>query len=146
MDNKIVAGLIAKGLREGFTTPNQPNAAKILLPQFRTTGMPKEMAELADETATLLGEAIAGLIEAEGGVEMIAKEDIAQQREEARRIEQDDSARRVIPIYCRCDKTRSKPLAIITVTDSPSIVVNGKNMIGSLAKLSPECPHERIVR
>lgn len=141
----MIVGLIAKGLREGFTTPGKPNAAKILLPQFRTTGMPKEMAELADETATLLGEAIAGLIESEG-VEMIAKEEIAQLREAARTIEHDDSARRVIPIYCRCDKARSQPLAIITVTDSPAIVIDGKQMIGSLAKLSPECPHERMVR
>ena len=146
MDNKGIAGLIAKGLREGLTRPGQPNAAKILLPQFRTAGMPKEMAELADETATLLGEAIAGLIETEGGVEMIAKEDIAQLREESRSIEQDDSARRVIPIHCRCDRTRSRPLAILTVTDSPAIVVDGKQLIGNLAALSPECPHERVVR
>lgn len=146
MDNKIIASLIAKGLREGFTTPGKPNAAKILLPQFRTAGMPKEMAELADETATLLGEAIADLIEAEGGVEMIAKEEIAQLREQARSIEQDDSARRVIPIYCRCDKTRSRPLAVITVTGSPAIIVDGKQLVGSLSKLSPECPHERIAR
>lgn len=142
----MVASLIAKGLREGLATPSQPNAAKILLPQFRTAGMPKEMAELADETATLLGEAIAGLLETEGGIEMIAKEDIAQLREDARTIEHDDSARRVIPIHCRCDKTRSQPIAIITVTDSPTIVIDGKQLIGSLSKLSPECPHERIVR
>lgn len=142
----MVAGLIAKGLREGLTTPGQPNAAKILLPQFRTTGMPKEMAELADETATLLGEAIAGLIEAEGEVEMIAREDLAELRERARSIEHDDSSKRVIPIYCRCDKTRSQPLAIITVTDSPHIVIDGNQMIANLSKLSPECPHERIAR
>lgn len=137
--------MIAKGLREGLTRPGQPNAAKILLPQFRTAGMPKEMAELADETANLLGEAIASLIETEGGVEMIAKEDIAQLREEARSVEQ-DSARRVVPIHCRCDKARSQPLAILTVTDSPTIVVDGKQLIGNLAALSPECPHERTVR
>lgn len=145
MDSKRIAGLIAKGLREGLTRPGQPNAAKILLPQFRTAGMPKEMAELADETANLLGEAIASLIETEGGVEMIAKEDIAQLREEARSVEQ-DSARRVVPIHCRCDKARSQPLAILTVTDSPTIVVDGKQLIGNLAALSPECPHERTVR
>lgn len=142
----MVAGLIAKGLREGLETPGKPNAAKILLPQFRTVGMPKEMAELADETATLLGEAIVGLIEAEGGVEMIAREDAAQLREGARSAERDDSDRRVIPIYCRCDKTRSRPLAVITVTGSPAIIIDGKQMIGNLSKLSPECPHERIVR
>ena len=141
----MVASLIAKGLREGLVTPGQPNGAKILLPQFRTAGMPKEMADLADETATLLGEAIAGLIEAEGGVEMVAKEEIAQLREDARSIEQDDSARRVIPIHCRCDKARSHPLAVITVSGSPAIVIDGKQLIGNLAKLSPECPHERIV-
>ena len=141
----MVAGLIAKGLREGLATPGKSNAAKILLPQFRTVGMPKEMAELADETATLLGEAIASLIEAEGGVEMIAKEEIAQLREDARSIEQDSSARRVIPIHCRCDSDRSRPLAVITVTGSPAIVIDGKQLIGNLTKLSPECPHERIV-
>ena len=145
MDNKRVAGLIAKGLREGLSRPGRPNDAKILLPQFRTAGMPTELAELADETATLLGEAIAGLIETEGGVEMIAKEDIAQLREEARSIDH-DSARRVVPIHCRCDRTRSRPLAILTVTDSPAIVVDGKQLIGSLAALSSECPHERTVR
>ena len=145
MDNKRVAGLIAKGLREGLSRPGEPNAAKILLPQFRTAGMPKEMADLADETATLLGEAIAGLIETEGEVEMIAKDDIAQLRAAARTVEH-DSPRRIIPIHCRCDKTSSRPLAIITVTDSPSIVVDGKQLIGSLSALSPECPHERIVR
>ena len=145
MDNKRIAGLIAKGLREGLTRPGQPNAARILLPQFRTVGMPKEMAELADETATLLGEAIAGLIETEGEVEMIAKDDIAQLREEARSIEQ-DSGRRVVPIHCRCDRTRSRPLAILTVGVSPTIVVDGKQLIGNLAALSPECPHERVVR
>lgn len=137
--------MIAKGLREGLTRPGQPNAARILLPQFRTVGMPKEMAELADETATLLGEAIAGLIETEGEVEMIAKDDIAQLREEARSIEQ-DSGRRVVPIHCRCDRTRSRPLAILTVGVSPTIVVDGKQLIGNLAALSPECPHERVVR
>lgn len=137
--------MIAKGLREGLTRPGQPNAPKILLPQFRTVGMPKEMAELADETATLLGEAIAGLIESEGGVEMIAKEDIAQLREEARSIE-GDPTRRVIPIHCRCDTARSRPLAILTVTNSPAIVVDGKQLIGNLAALSPECPHERLPR
>ena len=143
MDNKRIAQLIAKGLREGLTQPGQPNGAKIFLPQFRTAGMPKEMAELADETATLLGEAIAGLIETEGEVEMVAKEDIAQLREQALT---DDSDRRVVPVYCRCDTTRSRPLAIFTVTDSPSIVIDGKQLIGSLAELSPECPHGRAVR
>ncbi len=125
--------------------PGQPNAAKILLPQFRTAGMPKEMADLADETANLLGEAIAGLIETEGEVEMIAKDDVARLRQEARSIEH-DSARRVVPIHCRCDKARSSPLAILTVTDSPVVVVDGKQLIANLGVLSPECPHERTVR
>jgi hypothetical protein len=141
--DKRIAGLIAKGLREGLSRPGQPDAARILLPQFRTAGMPKEMAELADETATLLGEAIAGLIETEGGVEMIAKNDIAQLREEANSA---DSARRVVPIHCRCDVNRSRPLAILTVTDAPAIIIDGGQLIGNLAALSPECPHERIAR
>ena len=137
--------MIAKGLRDGLSRAGDPNAAKILLPQFRTVGMPKEMAELADETATLLGEAIADLIETEGEIEMIAKDDIARLREDARSVD-NDSARRIVPIHCRCDKTRSQPLAILTVTDAPAIVIDGKQLIGNLAALSPECPHERVSR
>ena len=140
MDSKGIAGLIAKGLREGLVRPGQSDGTQILLPQFRTAGMPKEMVELADETATLLGEAIAGLIEAEGGVEMIAKDEVAELREQARAIEH-DSAKRVVPVHCRCDKNRSRPLAVFTVTDSPAVVIDGKQLIGSLSKLSPECPH-----
>lgn len=142
MTNKRVAELIAKGLRDGLSRPDDPDAAKIFLPQFRTTGMPKEMAELANQTATLLGEAIANLIETEGEVEMVAKDDVAQLREEARAIE-NDSAKRIVPVHCRCDKARSRPLAILTVTNSPVVVIDGKQLIGSLAELSPECPHER---
>ncbi len=138
MDSKGIADLIAKGLREGLARPGQSNA--ILLPQFRTAGMPKEMVELAAETATLLGEAIASLIETEGGVEMIAKEEVAELRERARVVEH-DSAKRVVPVHCRCDKSRSRPLAVLTVTDSPAVVIDGKQLIGSLSKLSPECPH-----
>lgn len=123
--------------------PGEPNSAQILLPQFRTAGMPQEMVELASETATLLGEAIAGLIETEGEVEMIAKDEIAQLREQARVVEH-DSAKRVVPIHCRCDVRRANPLAVITVTDSPTVVIDGKQLIGHLAKLSPECPHEVI--
>ena len=143
MDNKKIAKLIAKGLREGLTQPGQQGDARIFLPQFRTAGMPKEMVDLADETATLLGEAIAGLIEAEGGVVMIAKDEIAQLREQAAT---DDSTRRVVPVYCRCDQSSSRPLAVFTVTDSPSIVIDGKQLIGSLSELSPECPHGRVAR
>lgn len=98
------------------------------------------MVELAAETATLLGEAIASLIETEGGVEMIAKDEIAELREQARAIEH-DSPKRVVPVHCRCDKGRTRPLAVLTVTNSPAVVIDGKQLIGSLSKLSPECPH-----
>lgn len=101
------------------------------------------MVDLANETATLLGEAIAALIESEGEVEMIAKDEAAELRERALT---DSSSRRVVPIYCRCDKSRSRPLAVLTVTDLPFIVVDGKQLIGNLVELSPECPHERIIR
>lgn len=143
MDSNGIAQLIAKGLREGLAQPGQQDGPRIFLPQFRTAGMPKEMADLANETATLLGEAIAALIESEGEVEMIAKDEVAELREQAL---VDNSSRRVVPIYCRCDKSRSQPLAVLTVTDSPFIIVDGKQLIGNLAELSPECPHERMVR
>ena len=142
MTNKSVADLITRGLREGLTHPGRDGGqgVPILLSQFRTAGMPKEMAELADETAVLLGEAIVHLIETQGGVEMIAKDELAQMREQAL----EPGSVRVVSVHCQCDKTRDNPLALLTVTNSPAVVVDGEQLINGLTSRSPKCPHGRV--
>lgn len=142
MTNKVLADLITRGLREGLTHPGREGGQgiPILLPQFRTGGMPKEMVELADETATLLGEAIVNLIETEAGVELIPQGEAEQLREQA--LERGST--RVVSIHCRCDRERANPLAILTVTNSPAVVVDGEQLINGLTSRSPKCPHGRV--
>jgi hypothetical protein len=141
MPNEKIAQLISTGLRDGMTHPgrNGGEPAPIVLPMFRTTGMPQEMSELVDETSTLLGEAIVALIEGEGNSEIIDKEKAAELR-----IADEDADTRHVAVHCRCDSGRSDPLAIFTITNSPYVLIDGKQLITGLSARSPEHPHPRL--
>jgi len=140
MSNKKIAELISKGLRDGFVHPGRKGSepTPIILPMFRTAGMPKEMTELVDETADLLGEAIVALIEKEGSSEIVGKEKVAELR-----VADENAPRRQVAVHCRCDRGRTNPLAILSVTNSSRVILDGKQLINGLAARSPECPHER---
>lgn len=142
MANKKIAELISTGLRNGLTHPGRDGGKPIplVLPMFRTAGMPQEMTELVDETVVLLGEAIVALIEEEGGSEIVTKEQAA----ELQIAQQDPAAIRQVMVHCRCDSDRKDPLAILTVTNSPYVVIDAKQLLTGLAKRSPEHPHERL--
>lgn len=142
MANKKIADLIAGGLRNGLTHPGRDGGKPmpLVLPMFRTAGMPQEMSELVDETATLLGEAIVALIEEEGDSEIITKAQGVQMRI----AEQDETATRHVAVHCRCDSERKDPLAILTVTNSPYVVIDGKQLLKGLAARSQDHPHERV--
>lgn len=142
MANKKIADLISAALRNGITHPGREGGQPmpIVLPMFRTAGMPQEMSELVDETTTLLGEAIVALIEEDGNSEIISKE----QAVEMRIAEQDESVTRHVAVHCRCDSDRKDPLAIFTITNSPYVVIDGKQLMNGLAKRSPEHPHPRL--
>lgn len=107
---------------------------------FRTAGMPQEMSELVDETASLLGEAIVALIEEEGDSEIITKDKAV----EMRIAEQDDTATRHVSVHCRCDSDRKDPLAIFTITNSPYVMIDAKQLLTGLAQRSPDHPHPRL--
>jgi hypothetical protein len=138
MTNKKIADLISNGLRTGLIHPGRDGSppTPVLLPMFRTTGMPPELAELADETANLLAEAIVALIEE--GSEIIDKEQAVEFR-----VADEAAPRRQVTVHCRCDKTRTDPLAVLTVTNSPSVVIDGKTLIKGLSDRSIDCPHRR---
>lgn len=142
MANKKIADLISAGLRNGLTHPgrNGGQPIPIVLPMFRTAGQPQEMSDLVNETAELLGEAIVALIEEDGGSEIISKE----QAVEMRIAEQDESKTRHVAVHCRCDNDRTDPLAILTITNSPVVLIDGKQLLGGLAQRSPEHPHQRV--
>jgi len=143
MPNKRIADLITNGLRSGLVHPgdpatNTPAMPISLGPAFQTSGMPPQMAELANKTAELLGEAIVALIESEGKCEIVDSEELATLR-----IAERNAPARTIPVHCQCDTTRTDPLAIFTVTSSPRIVIDGKQLITGLTARSVECPHRK---
>ena len=141
MANKKIADLIADGLRNGLTHPGRDGGdpMPIVLPIFRTAGMPQEMSELVYETTTLLGEAIVAAIE-DADCEIVTKERVA----EMAIAEQSESATRNVAIHCRCDGERKDPLSILTITNSPYVVIDGKQLLSGLAARSPEHPHLRV--
>lgn len=140
MPNKKIAELISNGLRNGLVHPGRDGGppTPIILPLFRTAGMPPEMGDLVNETVTLLGEAVVALIEGEGGSEIVDREEVAEFR-----IADEAAPQRQVAVHCRCDKKHADPLAILTVTNSPYITVDAKQLIKGLGVRSIECPHRR---
>lgn len=140
MPNKKIADLISNRLRGGLVHPGRDGGPPmpIALPLFRTAGMPPEMGELVNETANLLGEAIVALIEDEGESEIIGKQAAVEFR-----IADEAAPRRQVLVHCRCDKKHSDPLLVLTVTNSPSVVIDGKQLLKGLSARSVECPHRR---
>ncbi|AII28266.1 hypothetical protein SEA_SMOOCH_28 [Mycobacterium phage Smooch] len=139
MANKKIADLIANGLRQGLVHPGKDGGppTPVVIPMFRTEGMPNEMAELVGATADLLGEAIVELIETEGDSQIVSNTEVIANRV----ANDDDAARRQVTVHCQCDVRRTNPLAVLTVTRSPYVVVDGKQLIDGLAKRTAECPH-----
>ena len=140
MPNKKIADLISNRLRDGLTHPGHDGGppTPIALPFFRTAGMPPEMGDLVTETANMLGEAIVALIEGEGESEIIDRDQAVEFR-----VADEAAPRRQVLVHCRCDKKRSDPLAVLTVTNNPHVVIDGKQLIEGLSVRSIECPHRR---
>lgn len=142
MPNKHIAELISKHLAEGIVHPGNPEADQapmpILLPAFRTAGMPKEHTELVQTTVKILGEAIVHLIETEGESVIVPRDELAQLRTAVDGV---DPHARSVAVYCRrCDRPRSNPLAHLVVDDP--ILIDGRQLIGMLAKREVDCPHK----
>lgn len=141
MAAKKITELIIKGIREGFIHPGRDGAGPtpVVYSQFRTAGMPPELAELVDNSVEMFAECIVNAIENDGASEIIDRDELAQ-----RQVAVDaGEANRIVTVHCRCDKTGSDPLAVLSVTDSPRVVIDGKQLLGALAAREVKCPHTR---
>jgi hypothetical protein len=80
MPNPEIEQLIADALRNGIVHPGDPlkriEPRPLRLPFKPSPGMPKEMTDLLEETTKQLAEAIVHLIEAEGGCELVPREEL----------------------------------------------------------------------
>lgn len=146
MSNQTIAALITDALVSGrLVHPGDPARdippRPIVLPIFRTDGLPKENADLVSATAKFLGEAIVHLIETEGGVGMAPHGELEDLRSLAT---PEAPGRRRVTVVCKCDPSRSNPLAVLTVDGSDRVVIDGRQLIGALHQRSAEHPHERI--
>lgn len=140
MANEKIAKLIAQRLREGMVHPGRDGGppTPLALALFSTAGAPPEMVELVTSTTELLGEAIVALIETEGRCEIVDRDQVAELR-----IADQAAPRRQVLLHCRCDKDSTDPLAVLTVTNSPRVVVDAKQLLSGLAERTIECPHTR---
>lgn len=147
MPNKPIADLIAAALPSGLVHPGDPEGGRgemvINLPAFRTTGLPEQVAEQVSVTTTLLAEAIVHLIETTGDSEIVDREELVRLRNLEARVGGEGT--RMVPVHCRCDGARSDPLLVLTVSDRPTIAVDGKQLLKGLSRRGIDCPH-KVVR
>lgn len=142
MTNQRIADMITqKLLSNGLVHPGDPVAGRppmpIVLPVFGRAGMSKEMADLSNAMAKLLGEAIVHAIETDGASVIVDR----QEAIDLQAVADTSPGSKVVPVHCRCDRNRTDPLMHITVDGKPRIMVDGKQLIGSLSKRNPDCPH-----
>jgi len=137
MTNAIV-DLIATALSGGL--PHSGNAkendpAKVLgLAAFRSIGRSPEEAKLITVGTRMIAEAIVQLIENDH--EIINRNELRMLQEPHQPVVP------VVPVHCRCDGTRTDPLAMLTI-NGPVALVDGKQLIGGLSKREAACPHAR---
>lgn len=140
-----IAELISARLQSGLVWPGDPDKElppkPIILPIFRTVGQPQEVADLVNETAKMLGEAIVHLIRSDGGMELVPADSMTAHRTREERAEVAGVASRPTPVHCRCDVDFNDPLMILTIDDGPRIVTDGGQLIAGLSRRGVECPH-----
>lgn len=142
MSNPRIEAILAKALTEGFMHPGNPEQdippTPILLPFKPSPGMPEEMGKLMTGTVKLLSECIVATIENEGDSEIVDKPQAAAMR---RAVGDGPDGPMLVPMFCRCDTNRTNPLAVFTVTDPNSIIVEGRTFLRGLHKRAEQCPH-----
>lgn len=143
MSNPRIEQLLTDALLTGkLIHPGDPAQRlppkQIVLPFQHTAGRPKEMNDLMDATAKLWSEAIVHLIETE--VELVNREEAVAMR---RAVGEGPPAPLAMPVFCKCDRSRQDPLALLTITSPDYIVIDGPSLIRGLGKRAVACPHER---
>jgi len=144
-DRQALIDLIAQRLSTGLTHPgdrarNIPERP-IALPFGKTAGMPKEMADLVNGSVTMIAEAIVYLIETDGATELVPREEAQAMRDA---VSEGVPEGPFVPLLCRCDRNRERPLAMLTMNSTEAIIIDGPTLLRGLHKRQIECPHEMV--
>lgn len=136
-DPSIIA-LLAEKLRTGLIHPGDPNSNKpaVAFPMpFRTSHLPKQLADQAAEATRLWAEAIVAHIENDGHCTIINTAELEQLRNDAA------TPAETVTVHCRkCDKT-AKPLLVLSIRGKHTMI-DGRQLITTLSAREPECPHK----
>lgn len=138
MITQSVVDLISQGLITGLPHPGNPDDGSqphsIILPVFNTVGQPEEIAAKVTGLAIALSEAIVFLLK-ERGISLVDTAELASLQESY------DPAKgsRTVSVYCRCNT--SSPLMLLTVSDSPQVIIDGRALLSGFRTRSEDCPH-----
>ena len=144
-DRQVLISLIAQRLNTGLNHPGDPArnipARPIALPFGKTAGMSEEMSELVSNSVTMIAEAIVYLIETDGATELIPREEARAMRDA---VSEGVPEGPFVPLLCRCDRKRERPLAMLTMNSTEAIIIDGPTLLRGLRKRKIECPHEMV--
>lgn len=138
MSNTAVAETLARALAEGLIHPGDENnpATSLILPGFRTTGMPEPMAEQINDYAKLISEAIVATIEG-GGSAIVPAGELAEIRERLTTME--PTTAQVLRVNCTVCGNFLFSMNVNPTNPTPG--VNGPYFLGQLQSIPAECPH-----
>lgn len=141
MTNQSVVDLISQGLITGLPHPGNPDDGSqphaIILPVFNTLGQPAEIVEQTAGMAKSLAEAIVFLIK-EKGMSVVDTAEL----DSLRTAYDPARGRRIVSVHCRCDS--AKPLLMLSVTDAPKVIIDGRSLLSGFRTKSTDCPHGEV--
>lgn len=138
MTNAALAQRLAGKLSEGLVHPGDDRspATVLVLPGFRTTGMPAPMAEQINDHAKLISEAIIATIESDGSAIVPAGE-LAEIRERLKMTEPVGPR----PVRVNCTVCGNFLFQMTIDPSNPAPGVNGPYFLQQLQSISADCPH-----
>lgn len=140
IEQSLADALLAGSLMHPGNPAERIPPRPIVTPFAHAAGRPKEMNDLMDATAKLWSEAIVHHIETETQSEIVGREEAIVMR---RAVGEGPPTPSATPVFCKCDSSRSDPLALLTITNPDYIVIDGPTLIKGLTKRAVNCPHKR---
>jgi hypothetical protein len=139
MTNQSVVDLIYQGLINGLPHPGNPDDGSqphaIILPVFNTVGQPPEIVEQTEGMTRSLAEAIVFLIK-EKGMSVVDTAEL----DSLRTTYDPAKGQRIVSIHCSCDTA----LLMLSVTDGPKVVIDGRALLSGFRTKSIDCPHGEV--
>ena len=141
MTNSSLADLISQALVTGLPHPGNPEDGSqphaIVLPVFNTVGQPPEIVEQTAGMARSLAEAIVFLIK-ENGMSVVDTAELKSLRD----TYEPTRGQRIVSVHCRCNT--ADPLLMLSVTDSPQVIIDGRSLLSGFRTKSTDCPHREV--